>query len=70
MAQDRFINITLDANASSRIDRSNDKHGQSLSSVAGGDLTISYDSAKFPSLSLFRSAILSAIQQASGTMKA
>lgn len=69
MAQDRFINITLDANASSRIDHSNDKHSQKLGAAAAGDLTISYDTAKFTSLSLFRSAVLSAIEQAAGSMK-
>lgn len=69
MAQDRFINITLDANAPSRVDHSSDKHGQALGAAAGGDLTISYDSTKFPSLSLFRSVVHAAIQQAAGTMK-
>ena len=70
MAQDRFINITLDANAPSRIDRSNDKHSQALGVSAAGDLTISFDSTKFASLSLFRSAVNAAIQQASGSIKA
>lgn len=69
MAQDRFINITLDANAPSRVDHSNDKHGQALGGSASGDLTISFDSAKFTSLSLFRSAVAAAVQQASTSMK-
>jgi hypothetical protein len=69
MAQDRFINITLDANASSRVDRSNDRHSQGLSAAAAGDLTISFDTTKFTSLSLLRSAVNAAIQQAAGSMK-
>lgn len=69
MAQDRFINITLDTNAPSRTDRSNDRHGQALGGSASGDLTISYDTTKFTSLSLFRSAVNAAIQQAAGSMK-
>ena len=70
MAQDRWINVTLDANASSnKSDRQNDKHSKGLGASASGDLTISYDTAKFTSLSLFRSAVLAAIEQAAGTMK-
>lgn len=69
MAQNRFINITLDANAASKPDRANDKHGQALGSAAASDLTISYDTAKFTSLSLFRSAVNAAIEQAAGSMK-
>ena len=69
MAQDRFINITLDATASSRVDRSNDKHGKTVAAAAASDMTISYDTAKFTSLSLFRSAVMAAIEQAAGMMK-
>lgn len=69
MAQDRFINITLDASAASRIDRSNDRHGQALGASAAGDLTISFDTSKFTSLSLFRSAVAAAVQQASASLK-
>ncbi len=69
MAQDRFINITLDATASSKVDRSNDQHGKALGSASAGDLTVSFDSAKFTSLSLLRSAVNAAVQQAAGSMK-
>lgn len=69
MAQDRWINITLDANVASKPDRANDRHGQALGASAAGDLTISFDTSKFTSLSLFRSAVAAAVQQASGSMK-
>lgn len=69
MAQDRFINITLDANAANRIDRSGDRHTQKLGAAAASDLTISYDTSKFTSLSLFRSAVAAAVEQAAGSMK-
>jgi hypothetical protein len=69
MAQDRFINITLDPNTASKVDRQNDRHGQALGASAAGDLTISYDTSKFTSLSLFRSAVAAAVQQAAGSMK-
>lgn len=69
MAQDRWINITLDANAASRVDHQGDKHGQALGSAAASDLTISFDSSKFTSHSLLRSAVMAALQQAAGAMK-
>jgi hypothetical protein len=69
MAQDRFINITLDAGASSRVDRSNDRHGQALGASASGDLTLSFDTSKFTTLSLLRSAVAAAVQQASTSLK-
>jgi hypothetical protein len=69
MAQDRFINITLDPGAASRIDRSNDKHSRGLGAAAAGDLTLSFDTSKFTSLSLLRSATMAAIEQAATSMK-
>jgi len=69
MAQDRWINIALDANVASKPDRQNDRHSKGMGASASGDLTISYDTAKFTSLSLFRSAVNAAIEQAAGTMK-
>jgi hypothetical protein len=69
MAQDRFINITLDSGSSSRVDRQSDKHGKALGASASGDLTISFDTSKFTSVSLFRSAVAAAIEQASTGMK-
>lgn len=69
MAQDRFINITLDANAPSRVDHQTDQHKQALGASASGDLTLSFDTSKFTSHSLLRSAVMAALQQASGSMK-
>jgi hypothetical protein len=69
MAQDRFINITLDSNNASHPDRQSDRHGQALGGSAAGDLTVSFDTSKFTSLSLFRSAVAAAVQQAAGAMK-
>ena len=69
MAQDRWINITVDPNVASKPDRNKVNHGKGLGAAAAGDLTISYDTAKFTSLSVFRSAIAAAIEQAAQTMK-
>lgn len=69
MAQDRFINIMLDPNVAARTDRSNDNHGKSLGGSASGDLTISFDTSKFTSLSVFRSAVAAAVAQAATSLK-
>lgn len=69
MAQDRFINVTLDPNVASKPDRSNDNHGKALGASASGDLTISFDTSKFTSLSVFRSAVAAATAQAATGMK-
>lgn len=69
MAQDRFINITLDPNAASRVDHQDDRHKQGMAGSASGDLTLSFDTSKFTSLSLLRSAVNSAIEKASGMLK-
>lgn len=65
MAQNRWINITLDSNLASKgPDRQNDKHGQALGASASGDLTLSFDTAKFTSMSVLRSAVKAALEQA------
>lgn len=69
MAQDRWINITLDPSAGSKNDRGKFNNGKGLGAAAAGDLTISYDTAKFTSLSVFRAAIDSAIEQAAQSMR-
>lgn len=69
MAQDRWINITIDPNVASKPDRVKDNHTPALGAAAAADLTISYDTAKFTSLSVFKSAIKAAIVQAANSMK-
>jgi len=69
MAQDRWINITLDPNVASKPDRSKDVHGKTIGTAAAADLTISYDTAKFTSQSVFRSAVAAAIEQAAQSMR-
>lgn len=68
MAQNRWINITLDSNVASKKDRQDDKHGKALGAAAAGDLTVSFDTAKFTSLSVLRSAVNAALEQAATAM--
>jgi hypothetical protein len=50
MAQDRFINVTLDPSASKKPDIENHTHTVSAgANAAAGDLTLSFDSSKITS---------------------
>jgi hypothetical protein len=69
MAQDKFVNVTLELNPVKKNDRTEHNHGRTLGTAASGDLTISYDTAKFSSLALFRSACDAAIFVAAQSMK-
>jgi len=67
MAQNRFINVTLET-AAKHGDQSEFNHGKGLGSSATGDMTLSYDTSKFTSLTLLRSAVNSALQIAAQSM--
>ncbi len=69
MAQDRWINITLDASTSKKSDMTEFNHTKKGGASAANDLTISFDSATITSLQLFKSAVFAAIQQAAGMLK-
>lgn len=58
MAQNVFLNLTVDASASSRTNIADHQHTVSGGTSASGDLTLSYDSAKITSLALLEGAIL------------
>ena len=60
MAQDRFINIIADTNPVGKSDATDFKHDKKLGSAAANDLTVSFDSTKFTSLAVFKSALLAA----------
>lgn len=69
MAQDRWINITVDPSTLKKNDATEFNHDKKLGSAAASDFTVSFDSAKFTSLSVFKSALMAAAQQAAGMMK-
>jgi len=70
MAQDRWINITLEANPAKKNDRTEYNHGRAMGGSAAGDMTVSFDSAKFTSVALLQSACDAALKIAAGIMKA
>jgi hypothetical protein len=68
MAQNRFVNITLESTPAKKSDQSEYNHGKGLGASATGDLTISYDATKFTSLAVFKSACNAAITIAAQSM--
>lgn len=68
MAQNQFINITMDLGAPNKKDIADHRHAVSNGAAAAGDLTISWDSAKFTNMNLLRSALDTALKQAMGRM--
>jgi hypothetical protein len=69
MAQDRFVNVTLESSPVKKNDMKDYNHGKTLGASASGDMTISYDSAKFTSLTLLRSACNAALDIAAQSLK-
>jgi hypothetical protein len=69
MAQNQFINVTIDANAVNKTDISNHRHAVGNGAAAAGDLTLSWDSSKFTTTNLLRSALDQVMKQAMGQMK-
>lgn len=55
MAQDRWINATVDSNAAARVSREDHNHTLSIGSAASGDATLSFDSAKVTSINVLNS---------------
>lgn len=69
MAQNRWVNITLDPNVALKPDSQNHDHLKALGAAAAGDLTLSFDTAKFPTLTLLRSAVTAALQASAPSLK-
>lgn len=69
MAQNQFINVTVDAGGSKIADLQNHRHVVSNGPASSGDLTLSWDSTKFTTVNLLKSAIAQVLQSAMGQMK-
>jgi hypothetical protein len=69
MAQDRWINITLEPTPAKKNDLSEYRHDKKMGTAASGDLTVSFDMTKFTSIDLFKSAVAHAVIQATGMIK-
>jgi len=69
MAQDQFINLTVDGNAAKKTDIANIKHSGGQGASSSGDFTVSWDSTKITSLNVLRSAVQQAMMIAAGQLK-
>jgi hypothetical protein len=65
VAQNQFINVTADLGASKKPDQSDHRHLIGPGAAASGDLTVSWDSAKFTNRTMVKSALLAILQQLS-----
>ncbi len=57
MAQNQWFNATVDPNAAGRPDRQNQYSKIVQGTAAANDLTLSFDSAKFTSVTMIRGAL-------------
>lgn len=69
MAQNQFINLTVDGNASKKNDIGDIRHAGGQGPSASGDVTLSWDSAKITNLNVLRSAVQQMMSIAAGQMK-
>lgn len=66
MAQNQWVNVTVDPAMSKKVDNQNHNHTVVQGGSASNDLTVSWDSAKFTTLSQIRSAVMGALKTISG----
>jgi hypothetical protein len=65
MAQDRFVNLTLDPSAPKKPDNVDHRHGVvSGSAAASGDVTLSFDSTKVTSKTILDSVVRGLVESA------
>jgi len=68
MAQNQFINVTADLGASKKPDLLDHRHSIGPGAAAAGDLTVSWDSAKFPTLNTVKGALTAILKQLAGQL--
>lgn len=69
MAQDQFINVMIGGNAAKVAVGQDQGHKGSPGASSSGDLTISFDSAKFTTLGLLQAGVTAAMKIAAGQFK-
>ena len=68
MAQDKFINVGIDQGAAKKTDLNDHRHAVTNGASSSGDLTVSWDSAKFTTVTLMRGALLQILRQLGGQL--
>jgi hypothetical protein len=57
MAQNAWINITVDANAATKSKREDESHLASYGAAASGDVTFSFDNTKVTNINILNSVL-------------
>jgi hypothetical protein len=68
VAQDKFINVGVDLGAAKKTDLNDHRHAVTNAAAAAGDLTLSWDSAKFTTVTLVRGALQQILRQLGGQL--
>jgi hypothetical protein len=68
MAQNQFVNFGLDLGASKKTDLMDHHHFITPGAAASGDMTVSFDSAKFSTQTLVRGALMQFLRQLGGQL--
>ena len=66
MAQNQWINATVDPAMTKKPDNSDHRHSVSSGTAAANDVTVSWDSAKITSQSQLRSVVAAILAKAAG----
>jgi hypothetical protein len=68
VAQNQFINVGIDQGAAKKTDLNDHRHSVTNGAAAAGDLTVSWDSAKFNTQTLVRGALMQVLRQLGGQL--
>lgn len=68
MAQNNWINVTVDPASAKKVDNTDHRHTVVGGTAASGDVTLSFDSAKITSVSMAKSVIAQILQVLMGQL--
>lgn len=68
MAQNQFINVTVDPSASKKVDNADHRHTVTPAGSSSGDATFSYDNTKITSVSLAKSVFAQMLANIAGQL--
>jgi hypothetical protein len=68
VAQNQFINVGIDQGAAKKSDLNDHRHAVTNAAAAAGDLTVSWDGAKFTTVTLMRGALMQVLRQLGGQL--
>lgn len=69
MAQNQFVNVTIDPSTSKKVDGADHRHTVSQSSAVASDFSVGLDSAKITTMTIFDSCVAAARKIYAGQLK-